>query len=254
MRRPCHHQFLALAVVLTAVACNDRPPTMPAPDFVARVTEPRQAAGSGTKPPLLVLLHGIGADENDLLPLGPMLDPRLKIVSLRAPRDYQIGYAWFQIDWGADGSVRPHTDQAKQSLADLVRWLESAPERYGTDPARTYLLGFSQGAMMSLGVLRTSPALLAGVMALSGRDPDALFPMSAPADAVGAVPLLVAHGTLDDLLPVENGRRTRAAFEGVSRDLTYREFNVGHGIDQDEILWVREWLRAHLDGSVEQRR
>jgi phospholipase/carboxylesterase len=236
---------VALAVVLAAVACNDRAPIMPAPDFVARVAEPRQA-GTDATPPLLVLLHGIGADENDLLPLGPLLDPRLKVVSLRAPRDYQIGYAWFQIDWGADGSVRPHLDQAKQSLADLERWLESAPARYGTDPARTYLLGFSQGAMMSLGVLRTAPQLLAGVMALSGRDPEALFPMTAPADAVGAVPLLVAHGTLDDLLPVENGRRTRAAFEGVSRDFTYREFPVGHGIAQEEILWVREWLRVHL--------
>jgi len=243
MRRPA----LALAVVLAAVACHDRAPVMPAPEFTARVVEPRQPASDG-KPPLLVLLHGIGADENDLLPLGPMLDPRLKVVSLRAPRDYQIGYAWFQIDWGADGSVRPHVEQAEQSLADLVRWLEDAPARYGTDPDRTYLLGFSQGAMMSLGVLRTSPALLAGVMALSGRDPDALFPMTASAEAVAAVPLLVAHGTLDDLLPVENGRRTRAAFENLSRDFTYREFAVGHGIDQDEIAWVREWLRAHLDG------
>jgi phospholipase/carboxylesterase len=236
---------LALAVVLGAGACNDRHPTMPAPDFVARVAEPRTAAAG--RPPLLVLLHGIGADENDLLPLAPLLDPRLKVVSLRAPRNYPVGYAWFQIDFGADGSVRPHTDQATQSLADLVRWLERAPERYGTDPERTYLLGFSQGAMMSLGVLRTAPELLAGVMALSGRDPATLFPTTASPDAVGAVPLLVAHGTFDDLLPVENGRRTRAAFEGTSRDFTYREFPVAHGIDQEEILWVRDWLRAHLD-------
>jgi len=237
---------LALAVVVGAGACNDRPPMMPAPEFVARVAEPREA-GAGGRPPLLVLLHGIGADENDLLPLAPMLDPRPKVVSLRAPRDYPVGYAWFQIDFGADGTVRPHLDQAKQSLADLVRWLESAPARYGTDPERTYLLGFSQGAMMSLGVLRTAPELLAGVIALSGRDPEGLFPLTAPAEAVAAVPLLVAHGTLDDLLPVENGRRTRAAFEGLSRDFTYREFPVGHGIDEDEIRWVREWLRARLD-------
>jgi phospholipase/carboxylesterase len=237
---------LLLTVVLVAAACNDqRHPAMPSPDFVARVAEPRQA-GAG-RPPLLVLLHGVGADENDLLPLAPLLDPRLEVVSLRAPRDYPVGYAWFQIDFGTDGSVRPHTDQAEQSLADLVRWLEDAPERYGTDPERTYLLGFSQGAMMSLGVLRTAPELLAGVMALSGRDPETLFPMTASRDAVGAVPLLVAHGTLDDLLPVENGRRTRAAFEGLSADFTYREFPVGHGIDQEEIMWVRDWLRARLD-------
>jgi phospholipase/carboxylesterase len=212
--------------------------------FVERHAGPRVA---GARPPLLALLHGIGADEDDLLPLAGMVDPRFRVVSLRAPYRYVTGWAWFQIDFGPGGEVRPHVDQALATLGKLVGWVAGAPARLGTDPARTYLLGFSQGAMMSLGVLRSRPELLAGAVALSGRDPEGLFPGTAPVDAVGRVPLFVAHGRYDDLLPVENGRRTRAAFEGVTSDLTYREYPVAHGVSEAEMGDVAAWLAAHLD-------
>lgn len=217
-----------------------------APAWVERVVEPR--APSPT-PPLLVVLHGIGADENDLLPLARVVDPRLRVVSLRAPHRYAIGYAWFELAFLPGGRVQPDLDQAAGSLAGLRDWLAAAPTRLGTDPARTYVLGFSQGAMMSLGVLRTRPELLAGVVALSGRDPEGLFPMTAPAAAVGRVPLFVAHGLHDDLLPVDNGRRTRDAFAGVSADLTYREYPIGHGVSDAEMRDVADWLARRLDGS-----
>lgn len=211
--------------------------------FVERRAAPR---APGDRPPLLVLLHGIGADEHDLFPLAGMVDPRFAVVSLRAPQAYVMGYARFQIDFGPDGSVRPHVEQAIDALAQLESWVAAAPARLGTDPARTYLLGFSQGAMMGLGLLRTRPALLAGVVALSGRDPDALFPMTAAAADVGRVPLFVAHGRYDDLLPVENGRRTQAAFAPVTADLTYREYPVAHGVSDEEMRDVAAWLEAHL--------
>jgi phospholipase/carboxylesterase len=214
--------------------------------FVERSSPPRQP-GAG-RPPLLVLMHGIGADENDLLPIASMLDPRLQVVSLRAPHGYAIGYAWFNIEFGL-GGIRPDVGQAHQALADLVAWLRTAPERHGTDPGRTYLLGFSQGAMMSLGVLRTAPEHLAGVIALSGRNADGLFEATADAAAIARVPLLVAHGTHDDLLPVENGRAIRDAYEGVSTDFTYREFPVGHGVNEEEIGLVDAWLRRQLDAA-----
>lgn len=217
--------------------------TVRTPSFVECRVEPRAPGGA---PPLLVLLHGIGADEHDLLPLAALVDPRFDVVSLRAPHPYVVGHAWFHIDFAPDGGVRPHVAQAVRALEDLAAWVAAAPGRLGTDPDRTYLLGFSQGAMMSLGLLRSRPELLAGVVALSGRDPEQLFPMTAPAEAVGRVPLFVAHGLSDDLLPVENGRRTRAAFADLSTDLTYREYAVGHGIAEAEIRDVAAWLAARL--------
>lgn len=215
--------------------------------FVERVAEPRQP--SPGQPPLLVLLHGIGADENDLFPIGPMLDPRLKVVSLRAPRPYAVGHSWFDIDFRSDGSVVPDVGQAKSALAALAAWLEQAPARHGTDPARTYVLGFSQGSMMSLGLLQSVPQRLAGVIALSGRDPAGLFEATADRIDIGQVPLFVGHGLHDDLLPIAHGRAIRERFAGWSRDFTYREYPVGHGVSDAEVGEIADWLRKRLPPS-----
>jgi phospholipase/carboxylesterase len=237
-----------LALALAACARDNAPVTTTAPDWVFRAAPPRTSTHAGP-PPLLVMVHGIGADEHDLLPLAPHLDPRLYVVSLRAPRPYGPGFAWFDIAWRADGSVEPNVPQAQEALAGLQAWLAAAPARFGTDPRRTYLLGFSQGAMLSLGLLGTAPDGLAGVVALSGRAPDGLFTRTA-SDAVARVPLFVAHGRYDDVLPVANGQRIRDVFGAVSRDLTYREYAVAHGIAGDEVADVRAWLAAHLDAPV----
>jgi phospholipase/carboxylesterase len=136
--------------------------------------------------------------------------------------------------------------QAEAALDDLARWLEAAPARLGTEPGRTYLLGFSQGAMMSLGILGTHPERLAGVVMLSGRAPRDLFPARASREAISAVPLLVAHGTHDDVIPIERGREVGDAFRSLSRDFTYREFPIGHGIGDEELSLVTAWLRERL--------
>jgi phospholipase/carboxylesterase len=208
--------------------------------FFERFLAPREAAPGS--PPLVVLLHGIGADEHDLLPLASRLDPRLAVASLRAPHDYVVGYAWFPIAFHPDGTVVPDVLAARAALADLTRWLGEAPSRLGTDPGRTFLLGFSQGAMMSLGALLTVPERLAGVVALSGRFAPALLEATAPPDAVARVPLLVAHGRLDDVLPVEHGRAIRQAFGERVADFTYREFPIGHEISPEEMALVADWI------------
>lgn len=248
--------LVPLLALVAAAGCQR--PTAPATKggmpfpFHHRVIEPRDLSSgiSGSnpdkRPPLLLLLHGIGADENDLAPLAGMLPPQLKVVSLRAPHSYYTGRAWFQIEWRPDGTVIPDTGQARASLSELVSALETAPALFGTDPARTFVLGFSQGAMMSLGALHTAPGRLAGVMLLSGRHSEDLFPLAVGREAIARVPVLAAHGLYDEVLPVENGRRTKAAFEGFHPDFTYREFPVAHGISEDELEWIADWLEKRL--------
>jgi phospholipase/carboxylesterase len=241
--------LVLLALALLAGACDDRragQSDVTAPRFVERVVAPRTTSPGGV-PPLVVLLHGIGADENDLVPIASSLDARLLVVSLRAPRHYHGGWAWFDIAWGADGSVRPDVDQARAALADLARWLAAAPARLGADERRVFLLGFSQGAMMSLGLLQTMPERLAGVIALSGRPVEGLVVTPASPDAVARVPLFVGHGTRDDVLPIANGRAVRDAFAPLVRDFTYREYPVAHGIAPGELADVAAWLAARLD-------
>ena len=99
---------------------------------------------------------------------------------------------------------------------------------------------------MSLAILRTAPELLAGVMVLSGRFPGELFEATAPSDAVARVPVFAAHGTYDDVLPIENGRKIRAILAGPQHDFTYREYPVAHGIAPDELAEIARWLAARL--------
>jgi phospholipase/carboxylesterase len=243
-----------LGALAALAACREgAPPVSAVPGFVERVAAAREALPAG-RPALLVLLHGIGADEDDLFPLAGRVDPRFTVVSLGAPHGYHGGRAWFHIDFAFGGRVVPDVAQARATLARLVAWLEAAPARHGTDPSHTFLLGFSQGAMMALGVLLEAPQPLAGVVALSGREPTGLFPRRAAREAIARVPLLVAHGTRDDVLPVAEGRRTRETFAGLSRDLTYREFDVGHGLAEDEVRLVAGWLAARLPARGPARR
>ena len=235
-------------LVLIALACGDGRPSVNGtpPALVERVVAPRRAT-EGTSPPLLVLLHGIGANENDLLPLAGQLDPRLLVVSVRAPRPYQRGWAWFQLDFRDGGEIVPNLEQAHETLGDLVRWLQTAPGRLGADGRRVYLLGFSQGGMMSLAVLHTAPELVAGVVALSTRFGDRLVRAPADAAAVSRVPVFVAHGASDTLLPIGDGRAIRDRLQPLLRDFTYREYPTGHTIAPDEIRDVAAWLTTRLD-------
>jgi phospholipase/carboxylesterase len=233
--------LLASVVMLSLPSCHW--PAKPAPPWVERIVGPVQTE-PGRRPPLLVLLHGLGASETNLLPLARLFDPRFEVVSLRAPRSYQGGHAWFRLDIHPDGTVVPDRAQARETLADLARWVEAAPVRLGTDPQRTFLLGFSQGAFMALGVLCTIPERLAGVVALSAPSPGGIFE---PSKAIASVPVFVAHGTFDHLLPVEkHGRRARALFEPWVHDFTYREFPIAHEIRDQELDSVITWLSAHL--------
>ena len=196
---------------------------------------------------MLVLLHGIGSNENDLVSLAGELDPRLLVVSLRAPRPYQRGFAWFGLDFPGAGRIVPNVEQAHETIGDLVRWLAVAPARLGADPQQVYLLGFSQGAMMSLAVLRTAPEKLAGVLALSGLFDDRLVATPAADGAVAHVPVFVAHGVDDRVLPIADGRAIRDRFQPIVENFTYREYPTAHAIGPDERRDIAEWLTARID-------
>jgi phospholipase/carboxylesterase len=210
--------------------------------FVDAVRKPALAS---PRPPLLVLLHGIGADENDLLALARALDPRFLCVSLRAPYEaFPMGYAWFAMDW----STSPPTadlEQAERSREELCAVLPELAARHGTDPARTFLLGFSQGAAMALSVALTRPDLLRGAVLHSARIPPGLEARIAPPEALARLELLVLHGAGDDVLPVRCGREIRDLVAPLLGDrLTYREHDAGHFVTQATLADAAAWLAA----------
>lgn len=206
----------------------------------------RQPASPAPMPPLLLLLHGYGSNEHDLFGLAPYLDPRLLIVSARAPHMLMPGgYAWFALDIGPQG-IAIDPAQAEASRQQIVRFIGEVSEAYGADPARVFLLGFSQGAMMAGAVALTRPDLVAGVALLSGMVALEALPVVAPPEQLAGKPFLVIHGTLDQVLPVELGRAARDTLARLPVELTYHEYPMGHAINAEALDDLVAWLERRL--------
>jgi phospholipase/carboxylesterase len=215
--------------------------------FVHRVVPPRAPSA---RPPLLVLLHGIGADEDDLLPLAPYLDPRFLVISARAPHEAEpMGHRWYAIDWSV---VPPRADPAEIVVSRdlLARFVEQAVVAHGADPARVFLLGFSQGAIMSLALLLARPDLLRGVVAHSVRLVRLPAPDPTP-EALAGVDVLLLHGSQDEVIPVGEGRKAyQVLAPWLGARVTFREFDgLGHGISNESLDEAARWLSERLGAT-----
>ncbi|MFL6337108.1 MAG: alpha/beta hydrolase [Pyrinomonadaceae bacterium] len=202
-----------------------------------------------TPPPLLLLLHGVGSNEEDLFSLAPYLDGRFLVVSARAPIALEYGgYGWFRIEITPRG-MAADVGQAKQSLALLPGFIDGLVETYGADERRVYLAGFSQGAMMSLALLLTRPGKVGGVVAMSGRLPVQVTEREPDRGLLKGKPVLITHGLYDPLLPVEEGRAARDYFQELSVELTYREYPMAHEVSMESLRDVARWLTEALDAG-----
>lgn len=189
----------------------------------------------------LVLLHGFGADEHDLLELGHLLDPRLRVVSLRAP--IAMGgrqRAWYPLSQDARGNLVADPGQVRSGLAAAVEAIEEVAR---TSP-QPFLLGFSQGGGISLSVLLTRPELVAGALSLSGAlqplEPGAVSPQAR------GKPLFAGHGRQDPVVSLSRGTRVKEAAEQAGLDLTWREYDMGHQIIPEELKDAQAWLQGKL--------
>jgi phospholipase/carboxylesterase len=205
--------------------------------------------GGQTSTPLLLLLHGIGSNEEDLFGLAPYLDERFLVVSARAPVTLAYGgYGWFQIDFTPRGMVAD-VEQAKKSLAMLPDFVDELVETYGADGRRVYLMGFSQGAMMSLALTLTSPEKVSGLVAMSGRLPRQVLERGPDLEGLTGKPILVTHGLYDQVLPIESGRAVRDYLAGLPVELTYREYPMAHEVSMESLRDVTAWLTKVIDSS-----
>lgn len=206
--------------------------------------------GGADKAPALLLLHGVGSNEQDLMALAPYLDPRFHLLSARAPIPMgPMMYGWYWIEPLPDGNFHYEPEEALQSLERLVRFLGEIISEYNLDPARLFLGGFSQGAILSCAALLVAPQQIAGVVAMSGRWPEPVPPAQVAASRARLTdkPMLVVHGTQDPVIPIAYGRELQEKFRALPVALTYQEYPMGHTISEESIELVRTWLTNQLD-------
>jgi phospholipase/carboxylesterase len=207
-------------------------------DLLAHALRPAAGAPEGA----LVLLHGRGTSEHDLLPLLDALDPERRLVGVtpRAPLALpgQPGAHWYVVR--RVGFPDPET--FAPTYARLAAWLDALPDALGVPWSRTVLGGFSQGAAMSfalgLGPDRPAPA---GIMALSGFLPD--VPGYEPVlDGRAGFPVAIGHGTLDPVISVDFAHLARERLRAAGADVLYREAPIGHAIEPAFVAVLRQWL------------
>lgn len=190
----------------------------------------------------LVLLHGRGADENDLFPLFDMLDPdrRLLGVCPRGPLSMPPGGAhWYVVR--RVGFPDPET--FFPTFETLEGWLEAFLEERGVPLERTVLGGFSQGAVMSfalgLGPGRPRPA---AILALSGFMPT-VEGFELNLDDMFGFRVAIGHGTFDPVIDVSFSRDAQQRLEDAGADVTFKESPMDHTIDPEYLDYLRAWLK-----------
>ncbi len=203
--------------------------------------------GDIEEPPLLVLLHGRGATEEDLLPIAQQLPDELAVLSLRAPSPLGPGYTWYQLDLSGGGlhASQPHAEDFNRSLDLLTQSIDAAADEYDCDTDRIGLLGFSQGAILSLGALVERPTDYAWVVGLHGYLPERYE--QAALEPASGTPVFLGAGTQDQVIPATRGEDAAERLKAAGGSVTFRTYPTGHGTSQEEVDDVDRWIRARLD-------
>ena len=222
---------------------------------MATLTGPRAAAKSGQTKSLVILLHGYGADGNDLFGLSEPLSEYMPDTAFRSPNAPErstvnpMGYQWFPIPW-LDGSTEEQQDEGfKRSVGLLDAYLTESMAEEGVGPADTALIGFSQGTMMSLYVAPRRDEAVAGIVGFSGR----LLPGDdLAAEATVKPPVLLIHGDQDEMINVSEMSVAETTLRAAGFEVTsHIARGIGHGIAPDGLTLALQFLMDRLGISQE---
>ena len=198
-----------------------------------------------TNPPLLILLHGYGSNEQDLFSFAEELPKDLLIVSAQAPYEMGYGgYAWYAINFDDVNGKFSDLKQAKTSIDVIANFIDEIKAKYNTNPNKTFLLGFSQGAILSYSLSFIYPNKVNYVIALSGYINDKMIPKQISNNISTAY--YCSHGTVDQVLPVDWARKSKPFLDNLGLENVYSEYNVGHGVVPQNFYSFKSWIEERL--------
>ncbi|NDP28250.1 MAG: alpha/beta fold hydrolase [Flavobacterium sp.] len=195
------------------------------------------------KNPLLLLIHGYGSNEEDLFSFAAELPDDYYIVSARAPYNMQYGsYAWYAINFDADENKFSDNEQAKSSRDLIAKFIDELIENYPIDSSKVTLIGFSQGTILSYAVALSHPEKVQRVVAMSGYLNTEILEENYLKNSFSKLKIFAAHGTVDQVIPIEWARKAKPFLENLGINITYKEYPIGHGVSPQEFSDFKNWL------------
>lgn len=197
------------------------------------------------KPPLLILLHGVGSNEQNMFALSNALPADFLIVSARGPLTLgPASYAWFQVQFTANGPVI-NERQAENARKEIIRFIDELKTVEDFDENNVYLLGFSQGGIMSYSVALTTPEKIRGVIVMSGRLLAEVKPLVVPVERLKKLNIFVSHGTQDQVLKFQYAEDAVGYLRSKGLEPDFHQYIEGHTINAFMLKDVTSWLQRH---------
>jgi phospholipase/carboxylesterase len=196
---------------------------------------------------LLILLHGYGSNEEDLFSFASELPENLIVVSARAPQTLGFGsYSWYTIHFNNPKGRFSDMPEAIKARETIAVFIDEVQEKYGVLPEKTFLLGFSQGTILSYAVALNYPEKVQKIIALSGYVNSDLLPESLDSKDYSKLDFYISHGSVDQVIPIEWANKTPELLDQLKIKYSYKEFPVGHGVNPQNFYEFSKWIEERM--------
>ncbi|WP_439862508.1 alpha/beta hydrolase [Pseudomonas antarctica] len=206
-----------------------------------------QTQSDARNQPLVIFLHGFGSNEEDLFGIKDSLPSTWTYLSARAPMPVApSGYRWFAKKAG-EGDYNGETADLQRSAKLIEAFVTQATAKYHTQSDRVFLVGFSQGAIMSYEVGLRQPALVRGIAALSGSILPVLKAELKPRASLDQLAIFIGHGTSDQALPYASATRANEVLTGLGLKPEFHGYpGMPHTVSDAEVQDLKAWLEKSL--------
>jgi len=196
---------------------------------------------------LLILLHGYGSNEEDLFSFATELPDDLLIVSARAPQNLSSGsFSWYTIYFNTGEGKFSDIPEAIKARETISTFIDEIQERYDIAPSKTFLLGFSQGTILSYSVALNYPEKVQKIIALSGYINPELLPQELETMDYSKLDFYISHGSVDQVIPSEWANKAPKFLSQLNIKNSYKEFPVGHGVAPQNFFEFKNWIEERM--------
>ncbi|MFC0780813.1 alpha/beta hydrolase [Flavobacterium sp. HJSW_4] len=197
-------------------------------------------------PPLVILLHGVGGNEQNLFSFAPELPDNFVVVSARGPLTFgPNSFAWFQVDFST-GKPQINAEQAENSRLMLIDFINDLKSEINFNSEEVYLMGFSQGGIMSYSVALTAPEKVKGIAVMSGRLLPEIKPFMADEKRLEKLKIFISHGKQDAVLNYQYAIDATDFLKTKNLNPDFHSYEEGHTVNRQMFDDVNLWLKNNI--------